>query len=98
MNSKVPSNSMIQDFVLLSVTQGMVDHKKAMKKDEPSFLVFHYHLFITQRMSGRYGFPGEYIFQIVTPLTQASDQWSPVVAHQTGPVRQRGHQVLPKDR
>lgn len=50
MNSKVPSNSMIQDFVLLSITQGMVDHKKAMKKAEQSFLVFHYQLFVTQRV------------------------------------------------
>lgn len=85
MNSKVPSNSMIQDFVFLSITQGMVDHKKAMKKDEQSFLVFHYHLFITQRASGRYGFSGEYIFQTGTPLTQASDQWCPVEVTKLAP-------------
>lgn len=100
MNSKVAFSSMIQDFVLLSITQGVFYHKKQWRKISSTArgLVFPYHLFITRRLFGRYSFSGEYTFQIGTSLTQMSDQWFPAALSKIGSVQRQGHHSLPEDR
>lgn len=73
MNFTVPCSSVIQNSVLLSITQGRLYHNERGRKMGSS--VFPDHLSGARPVSGRCGFSGEY-FRL-RALTQASDQWSP---------------------